>query len=400
MLGHPRPEHGSDNFLNRKRILFGHPYWGRGGAEVAAMWILRAFCQEYRVDIVTRGGWDLDDLNRCSGTRIRREDLGAILYPPFDPQVLTRGGMLWNGLFERHCRRLAARYDLCITASRALDWGWPAVHFLSDVAWNRRLQERFLCPEALIGASPFRRAYFGLGRWLGGSSGRDPAQYDIFVANSQWTAAISAEYCKIPPVVIYPAVPGAAVRTPWNQRENSFLCLGRISPEKQIERVMAILDQVRVLGHAIRMHLVGTTDESAYLWQIQKLSEARREWVVFHGPLYGEDKLKLLACCRYGLNACNREAFGIATAEFMKSGIVPFVPQEGAQAEIVQERELIYQDIEDAALKIDALLRSETRQQELHQAMLRRGAEFTPERFCQAVRDLVSRVLDGRKDLR
>jgi glycosyltransferase involved in cell wall biosynthesis len=364
------------------------------------MWILQSLCQEYRVDLLTRGGWDLDDLNLCAGTNIQREDLGIILHPPLTPTINTTGGALWHGVFLRCCRQFAPKYDLCITASRILDWGVPSINFLSDVAWNRALQERFDCPEARPINGLLRKASFALGRWIAGSSGRVPAQYDILVANSQWTAGISSEYCKVPPVVIYPAVSGAAAQIPWNQRENSFLCLGRISPEKQIERAMAILDQVRILGHAIQMHLVGTGDDDAYLGQIKQLCEARREWVLFHVPLYGEDKLKLLARCRYGLNACSREAFGIATAEFMKSGILPFVPQEGAQAEIVQERELIYQDIEDAALKIDALLRSETRQQELHQAMLRRGAEFTPERFCQAVRDLVSRVLDGRKDLR
>jgi glycosyltransferase involved in cell wall biosynthesis len=157
--------------------------------------------------------------------------------------------------------------------------------------------------------------------------------------------------------------------------------------------VIAILDQVRVLGHPVRLHVVGGGEGGEYPRQIQRLCEARREWVVLHGPLHGEDKLKILARCRYGLNACIREAFGIATAEFMKSGIVPFVPREGAQSEIVQEPELIYEDIEDAALKIDAVLRSEARQQELREGMLRRAAEFAPERFCRAVRDLVERAM-------
>jgi glycosyltransferase involved in cell wall biosynthesis len=348
------------------------------------------------VDIVTRGGWDLDDLNRCSGTHIRREDFGAILYPPLNPQVLTRGGALWHGFFLRYCRHVASRYDLCITASRIIDWGRPAIHFLSDVAWNRPLQERFQTAEITTQKGLLRRWYWKLGSVLGGSSGRDPAQHDIFVANSQWNARISSEYCKLPPVVIYPAVPGGTQTTPWADREDSFVCLGRISPEKQIERVIAILDQVRTLGHPVRLHLVGSGPDGKYLEHIQRLCDARKDWVVFHGPLYGEDKLKLLARCRYGLNSCSREAFGIATAEMIKAGMLTFVPQAGAQSEIVQEHELIYQDIEDAALKIDTVLRSELLQQEFHQTIMRRAAAFDPEQFCTEVRDLVNRALGSR----
>jgi glycosyltransferase involved in cell wall biosynthesis len=251
------------------------------------MWALQALCRHHHVDIVTRGGWDLDDLNRCSGTNIRREELGAILYPPFDPQVLSSGGALWHGLFLRYCRRLAPQYDLCITASRTLDWGRLAIHFLSDVAWNQTLQERFQTAEITTQKGILRRWYRKLGSFLAGSSGRDPTQHDIFIANSQWTAELSAQYCKIRPVVIYPAVPGGTPTTPPRERENSFLCLGRISPEKRIEQVIAILERVRTLGHAIRLHLVGGGDDSRYVHNIQQLCDARREWIVFHGPLYG-----------------------------------------------------------------------------------------------------------------
>ncbi len=357
------------------------------------MWALQALCRDHRVDIVTRGGWDIDDLNRCSGTNIRREELGAILYPPLDPQVLSSGGALWHGLFLRYCRRLAPQYNLCITASRTLDWGRPAIHFLSDAAWNQPLQERFQTAEITTQKGLLRRWYWKLGDALAGNSGRDPTQHDIFVANSQWTAELSAQYCKIRPVVIYPAVPGGTLTTPPGERENSFLCLGRISPEKRIEQVIAILERVRALGHATRLHLVGGGDDPRYVHKIQQLCDARREWIVFHGPLYGAEKLAMLNRCRFGISACGREAFGIATAEMMKAGVVLFVPQEGAQSEIVQHEGLIYRDFQDATMKIEAVLKSESQQKKLHEEMLRQAAAFEPERFCAAVRDVVKRAL-------
>jgi glycosyltransferase involved in cell wall biosynthesis len=107
----------------------------------------------------------------------------------------------------------------------------------------------------------------------------------------------------------------------------------------------------------------------------------------------GAEKLAMLNRCRFGISACDREAFGIATAEMMKAGVVPFVPQEGAQSEIVQHEGLIYRDFQDATMKIEAVLKSESQQKKLHEEMLRQAAAFEPERFCAAVRDVVKRAL-------
>lgn len=357
------------------------------------MWILQALCKEFHVDVVTRGGWDLCELNRIAGTRVLEGDIGVIIQPPC--AHISTGGALWVGIYKRYLRRLARNYDLCITASGAEDWGLPAIHFLSDVTWNATLQKRFGSSEALTFANPLRRAYFKVGNWLAGSSGRDPAAHDVFVANSRWCANIAAEFCRRPPQVIYPAVPDGGEITGWGQREDSFLCLGRISPEKRIERVIATLDQVRTLGHPIRLHLVGNGDDSTYVQQIQRLCAARADWVEFHGAVFGPAKLALLKRCRYGISACDREAFGIATAEMVKAGILPFVPKAGAQVEIVEEEALVYGDIEEAALKIDAVLKSESRQLELHAAMLRRGAQFNSAQFCDSVRERVRRALNN-----
>lgn len=194
-------------------------------------------------------------------------------------------------------------------------------------------------------------------------------------------------------MVIYPAVPGAGLSTAWESRSDEFLCLGRISPEKRLEQVIAILDQVRIMGHSVRLHVVGSGDDAGYVRQIQRLCVQRAEWVTFHGPMFGQAKQEMLGRCRYGISACDREAFGIATAEMVKAGIVPFVPRVGAQVEIVKDSALVFGDIEDASLRIDAVLKSKTLQMDLHEAMRQRGAKFDSNNFCKAVVDLVCREL-------
>ena len=156
----------------KPRLLMGHTFWGRGGAEIAGMWILAALCRDYQVDLVTRGGLDLDDLNRVAGTRVLPEDVRAVRKPPM--AGVTFGGGLWVGAYRRHLRRIAPKYDLCITLSRVEDWGVPAIHFLSDVTWNVPLQKRFNCPSyryASEGSSLAKRLYVWAGNRIAGESG-------------------------------------------------------------------------------------------------------------------------------------------------------------------------------------------------------------------------------------
>ncbi len=380
------------NVTTKPRILLGHGYWGRGGAEVAAMWLLQALCEEFAVDLVTRGGFALEELNRCAGTQLTTAQFRLLRLPLPHLLAQTRGGTLWYAVFLRYCRYIAPRYDLCVTASCVIDWGAPALHFLTDTSWHAALRAQY--PQAgWLMREHWNHVTFLLGQALGGRSRRSPLQHDHFVANSQWTAQRSAALCTRRPAVIYPAVPGAEHQAPWRQRETAFLSLGRIAPVKQLETVIAILDGVRALGHAMRLHLVGEFDNTAYARRILALCRERSDWIVRHGARYGPDKTALLAGIRYGISACEREAFGIATAEMIRAGMVPFVPREGAQQELVQREPLIYRDIPDAVRKIDALLRSPAKQWTLQQAMLQLAEAFATEHFCAAVRGVVRHVL-------
>ena len=377
----------------KKRVLVGHPYWGRGGAEIATMWLLEALYPVYELDVVARGGWDLDELNFCAGTHVPGSGLRKVRVPLTFLLKQTKGGAIWDGFFRCYCRRLAPRYDLCITASRVIDWGVPAIHFLSDVAWNKELQSRFCSAERPRSPSISREVLASVGRRLAGSSGRNPANHDLFVANSQWAATVSKPYCRRAPAVVYPAVSGGSGGATWEGRGNSFLYLGRIAPEKQIEQAIQILDGVRDLGHRISLQVIGHFDRTPYANEIKTLCNNRAGWIQLHDAAYGSRKDTILKQCRFGISSCSREAFGIATAEMMKSGIPTFVPSTGAQPEVVQREELIYRDISEAVIKIDTLLKSQPLQSDLHRAVMSRACAFSPEAFCRSVSGLVGREL-------
>lgn len=380
---------------DKKRILIGHPYWGRAGAEIAAMWMLQALLQDYQVDIVTRGGWDVEELNRVAGTSIQGDAI-QVHYPPFSRW--RHAGALWLGCFYRYCRKIAPQYDLCITASRVIDWGVPAVHFLSDVTWNLALQKTFASGEYLARQGFMRSIYWRLAEGIAGKSGRNPQLEDFFIANSRWTASWSGTYCRQELRVISPPVPGSFSNlTSWEQRENAFVCLGRIATEKNIEQVIFILEQVREYAPAVTLHLVGNFDRTPYSLKISRLCADRKNWITVHNGLYGAAKEDLLGRCRYGISACTREAFGIATAEMIMAGIIPFVPNEGAQRELVLDQRLCYESNDDAAEKIRTVLASTAMQMKLHLESLQRGSSFSPEKFTLKVHATIQDILSHRK---
>lgn len=375
----------------RKRIVVGHTFWGRGGAEIAAMWLIQALHERYEVHVATRGGWNLASLNRTAGTTIP-EGAVTIVRSPAQPDWLP--GAVGIAAFQRFCRHISGEYDLCITASRYIDWGAPAIHFLSDVTWNAELQRQFLSAEYTSRQGVLRSLYWTLAKLLAGSSGRSPCEKDLFVANSDWTAAVSQAYCSRKIVTIHPPVLARMKPLPWASREDGFVVLGRISPEKQIQRAIDIVAGVREQtgNERIRLYIIGAATDPEYGQEIEMLAKVH-PWVVLTGPLYGQEKEAFVVRQRYGISACDCEAFGMATAEMVALGLIPFVPSQGAQRELVQSPLLCYDDKQDAVGKISQVLSVGSLDEDLLAELRRGAAELQPSVFTHDVLELVGSVL-------
>ncbi|MDB4561905.1 glycosyltransferase family 4 protein [bacterium] len=379
------------------KIVLGHSYWGRGGAEIATMWLIQALCPHYEIDIVTRGGWDLAALNRCAGTTVQPHDLGRLIRPHFVPANITLGGAIWHSAFLRFCSRIGSDYDIRISASRVIDWGAPAVHFLTDVVWNEELATRFGEPEQEGPRIWPREILNSIAKRLRPPTQHYARQGDVFVANSNWTASISSKYCARYPEVIYPPVFDLSPSTAWSDRLASVVCLGRLSPEKRIEEVIEIIAQIRARGHNVHLHLVGESDRPDYEEAIRALASKYAQWITLHGALYGEDKAKLLSKCRFGISACTRESFGMATAEMVKSGMIVFVPSSGGQREIVRDPSLMFQSNTDAVRKIGRVLSSESLQHRLSDSLLEQGKRFGVQPFSTSILNLMNRIRDDAR---
>jgi glycosyltransferase involved in cell wall biosynthesis len=216
-------------------------------------------------------------------------------------------------------------------------------------------------------------------------------EHDLFIANSGWTASESVPYLSRPPVVVYPpVVPPKEGGVLGERKPASFVCLGRVAPEKKIETVFDILQSVRAQGHAVTLDVVGGGD-AAYFDFIQKKASSMGAWIRMRGPMYGEEKEGLLRQADCGISACIREAFGMATVEMMQAGVITFVPSEGAQSEIVKDALLIYEGEGNAVHKITTLLDTPSLKDDLRRTLYQRVSKYNTSRFAVEVAD----VLEG-----
>lgn len=374
----------------KKKILFGHSYFGRGGAESAAMLAIESLKNDYTIHLITRGGWNLEELNTLSGTSILENEIILVKFP-FRRLSGTNKffGLLWDSYFNRLCRRLAPGYDYRITASSTINWGMPAIHFLTDIVWNRELNLKF--NTEIRKRTSLYKAYNFLADQIKGKTSWEPQKNDFFIANSLWTSAISAPYTSIPPGVIYPAVAANFRDVLWSTRKNEFVLMGRISPEKKIEDAITIIEKVRKQGYNIGLTIFGQFDRSEYSNTIKELIKDKI-WINAPGPIYGNEKSTILPTFKYGINTCQREAFGISTAEMMKAGIIPFVPVIGAQFEIINHDDLVFENLQDAVIKIVNVLNSEIQQQNLIDHLNKQMLKFSAEEFKCRILGLLSNI--------
>jgi glycosyltransferase involved in cell wall biosynthesis len=160
-------------------------------------------------------------------------------------------------------------------------WGLPAVHFIADFSWHREIREQLDPPSPgfIYRNTILSRAYLGIVAAYARPSGRNVLlRDDLVVANSGWSANLVKQICGVDcAAVVYPAVWTEFPKVPWEEKEQAFVMIGRIAPEKQIERAIAILEAVRQRGYAIRLHLCGQIENDLYGRHIALLCRERAD---------------------------------------------------------------------------------------------------------------------------
>ncbi|HEV3076729.1 MAG TPA: glycosyltransferase [Thermoanaerobaculia bacterium] len=376
-----------------KRVLIAHPCLApAGGANAVAAWALQALREEFAVALATLGPVDLAAVNRSFGTDLGAADFTTFLAPRRYRRLIgavrAPGALLECQLTVRLARRLDRehRFDVLLSTHNEVDFGRRGIQYVNlpgTYLPGRESRRRWSHRVPGLHAA-FRAACYALGR-----TRRDGPLRNLFLADSENIARRIREVYGVDSVVLYPPVAGPFPRVPWQARRHAVVAVGRITPSKRWEMAVAIVDALRGQGHDLALTLIGHREDPRYEARLRGLAAAR-PWLRLLPDLGRRELLAELGSHRYGLHTTRDEHFGIAPAEILAAGCVPFVHASGGPVEIVGAHpDLVFDTVADAVERIGRVLADAELELALRRHAARRRRRFTAARFCAELRAIV-----------
>ena len=361
-----------------------------GGGNLVAAWMLEALRGEHALSLLTWQPPDVAACNRHYGTSLRGGDFAIYSVPALARRLgrlsPTPLALLKDAYLMRRGQALAADHDLVLTCNNEGDFGRRAIQYIHYPKLDRQrpaVDLRWYHASRGLVALYYRAA----ARVARLSPPR--MKQNLTLVNSAYMAARVRTLHGIAPIVLHPPVPGDFPAIPWAERDNGFVCVGRLSREKRIDTIVDILRRVRAGGDDVTLDVVGIPDDRTHVRVVRRLAREHAAWMRVHLDVPRDELIRLMTRRRYGIHAMRDEHFGIAVAEMVRAGTIPFVSAGGGPVEIVGTDTLCWSDPTDAVAKIRALLHSPERQSALCQHLAGRAALFSAERFCAALRALV-----------
>lgn len=371
-----------------------HPYLDtRGGGEACCMRFLEALQDEHELTLYSLNNPNLDILNEQFNTAVDRIELRSL---GAHGRALYRGGELVHQLTNQPTRRLQAAlsysyvdrqdHDLVISTYNEFGFESQALLYIDFPNFGPQFQSR---PESAI------QRIYGTVCNISHRGTKEQIRSSTLLTNSEWSADAIENVYDTRPQVVYPPVDTSGFNPQsWSEREDGFISIGRADRIKRPLKVMEIFEELTQRGHDLHLHWFGTVGDGAYGRRVRQRA-AEIEEVTLEGKVPFERVAEMASTHKYGLHGCPDEHFGIAVAELLAGGALPFVPDGGGQREIVGRSErVVYRDVEDAVSKIEAVL-ANANGREIREGLPDVEATFGLERFRRQIRAAVSEALEN-----
>jgi glycosyltransferase involved in cell wall biosynthesis len=383
--------------MARARVLVVQPsLQPPGGGNAVAAWMIQALVKRHDVSVLTWRPIELDSVNAYYGTAIETGDIRAFEVPQAmrrsidtlpTPVVLLKASIVF-----REAKRMLHDYDVVVCGHNETDFGPRCVQYIHypsrlrprpdvDLRWYHRWK------------APLDAYYVGCDRLM--AFARERVTEAVTLTNSSWTASLMTRLYgeRLAPRVVHPPVVPPSKGESWSGRQNGFVCIGRIAPEKELERVIGIVAKVRRQIPDAHLHIIGSRGPAWYGRRVRRLADSHPGLVEIHEDVSRADLLRLIATHRYGIHGMREEHFGIAPAEAAAGGCIVFVPNGGGQVDIVGgEATLRYDSEEDAVAKIVAVMTSESEQRLMRAHLADQTLGFSTDRFMDRIRAVVDEI--------
>ena len=362
-----------------------------GGGNGLGAWVLEALKREFEVSHLSWIPMDLGLTNRFWGTSLDATQIRSLIPPArlrwlSDSPPLTLG-LLRTHLIMRYCKAISHDYDAVFCGNSEADFGRRGIQYII-FPWSYYPRPD-ISPLWYHRSHLMLRAYNRLCRRVSGFSVERMKQ-NVTLTISDWIAARFHElYSDVATTTVFPPIPGEFPEVPWKDKEDGFVCIGRVSPEKEFHKIIAILDAVRARGHALHLHIIGTSDHGEYYARIRAMAEERVNWVHLGENLTRDELARLVSTQRYGIHGMREEHFGMAVGEMVRAGCIVFVPNGGGQVEIVGDPRLCYDSSDDATERICRVLSDADLRHDLRTHLERRSEQLSVQYFMGRIRDVV-----------
>lgn len=385
------------------RIAVVHPdfsFTRIGGEEVICMNVLETLQNDHCLVLFTFTPADITDLNKFANTDVDTDNVTVVCQNIWRhlPTLASFANRLSGdhfGLqrpllvaaFNRAMNRRGDEFDYVISTSNEMRFSTPSMQYIHFPRYNlsrldheigihgaiSTVYDRFCAALAGINVQTLRDA--------------------TLLTNSEWTAGVISSIYGVEPDVLYPPIDTDAFadERPWEERESGFVSIGRLTPAKNILDNIEVVRRLYERGHDVHLHLVGptATDHEGYEQTLQDKAD-EHGFVHLEGRIPREEKIDLICSHRYGLHGKKYEHFGIAVAELVAGGTLPFVRNYSGQREVVSEQDaLLYDTSNEAVSKIEQVLNNPSRQQELRDRLPDIEATFGQARFQRRIQELV-----------
>jgi alpha-1,2-mannosyltransferase len=176
-----------------------------------------------------------------------------------------------------------------------------------------------------------------------------------------------------------------------SKRENRVIVIGRITPEKQLERAIEICS---LLPITIDLLIVGSADSSdrtaEYLKKLKQMIEAYNlgDRVKILANIRWDELTNLLMTAKVYLHTKSDEHFGISIVEAISAGLIPVVPDSGGPTEFVP-RKYRYLTTKQAANLISKYIAAS---QSERFAISKVADEFSKEYFKSKIKKIIQSV--------
>lgn len=381
-----------------KKIAIFFPYFSLGGGEVVAAWMIEALKEDYNITLFTCDAIEADMLNKMYGTNLSPKDF-TVINPPLSSLLrkIPILGLVKYHILVRYYKLLNKKFDVLIGAWNIIDFGERGIQYIDSIEYNfnKYNLKPFHLPKIYQYIPFLRNAYKNFYCFISGYK-EESMKKNLTLVISLWTKDIIQDTIGINSKVVYPPVEGKFPEIGWDEKEDGFICLGRISPEKEIEKVIGILSEARKNNSNIHLHIIGGAKDLIYGESIKNLCDKNREWCFLEGAVYGLKKAELIAKHKFGISGRVDEFFGIATAEMAKAGCIVFVPNTGGQIEIVGNNLLIYKNKQDAIEKISKVMADKNVQIELRKHLALNNKKFSTENFTKEIKEIVENFISEK----